>query len=277
VKSHPDSGNETVLYAESRWAFFDQYGQPTAQPKPSQLGFPENAEILWGKSQIRTVIYAPWNGQRRSRDADRICIEKGSVLVIKCDQTVDPAAFTAGVGQYKAEGFGRVLVNPEFLSSNDEGRLDLILREAEADAPPPKSSSDSGPPLSGQDKQLLGWLSIQHSQRVRREEILTKVNAFVCGNGQVFRDISPSQWGQIRAEAARAKDVPGLDRALFADKTGLLMHGVSEEKWRKGGARKALHEELERNAACGPVYALRLAAAMQKTVQQKSTDRGNAE
>ena len=76
-----------AVYADSRLIFLNDSGEPTYQPKPSDLGI--DGTIVWEKSQIRTFQYAPWNGKRQSYDTDRCGVEKGSVFVVRLKDGVD--------------------------------------------------------------------------------------------------------------------------------------------------------------------------------------------
>ena len=110
--------NLLIIYAESRLIFLDNDGQPTYQPSFGQLvGRKETGKdeekILWGKSQLRTFQYAPYNYQRRCFDTDRCGIEKGSVIVIQLKDKVDISGLPTHLGSYLNEGFGKVIYNPK--------------------------------------------------------------------------------------------------------------------------------------------------------------------
>ena len=108
-----------LVYADARLIFLDKYGFPTFQPNPKDLGF-ENGEIDWEMSQIRTFQYAPWNFKRQARDTDRCGIEKESVFYIK-QKGNDNVKYTEDdlVGSYQNEGFGKMIMNPAFLASEE--------------------------------------------------------------------------------------------------------------------------------------------------------------
>ena len=104
---------DITVYADGRLIFFDENGTPTFRPTAEQLGIC-NGIIDWTKSQIRTFQYAPWNGKRYSYDTDRCGIEKGSVFIVHVTDTPTDLS-SRYVGNYKNEGFGKVIYNPEFL------------------------------------------------------------------------------------------------------------------------------------------------------------------
>ena len=264
----PPPRSEVVLYAESRWAFFDEYGQPNASPDVADLGLPADAKILWDKSQIRTVAYSPWNAKRRCRDATRICLEKGSVIVMELGEGTWEADVEKGVGHYKAEGLGAVHVNPAFLRADTDGKSTISLhkgRPEESNFPPTLQAEqeDDNAPV------VLRWLQRQAENEKKKNKILTAVNAFVTKNGSKLSHISPSQWGQVREAAVKADTMDLLTNKLFGS-DGLLMHGVSETEWKKRGAREILRKELEDQASLGVIYAVRLASAMQKAKDASS-------
>jgi hypothetical protein len=88
---------------------------PTFQPTIKDFGL-DAGTINWKKSQIRTFQYAPWNFKRQASDADRCGIEKGSVIAIEQMQ----GALKPYVGSYQNEGFGKIIVNPDFLETDPQ-------------------------------------------------------------------------------------------------------------------------------------------------------------
>ncbi|MEL6135219.1 MAG: hypothetical protein AAFR59_17815, partial [Bacteroidota bacterium] len=82
ASSQANAPIETPIYAFSNLCFYDDLGNPTGMPSPKDLNLPENAKILWNKSRIRTRRYASYNKKRNARNADRLIIEKGSVIMI---------------------------------------------------------------------------------------------------------------------------------------------------------------------------------------------------
>src|SRR5699024_6023908 len=113
--------NQLVIYAKSNLCFIDETtGNYTAQPTAKQLCGDENAEILWKDCQVRSRNYKIWNRHRWNKDADRIIIERGSVFVLKLSKEVSSEFFSNGIGSHKNEGFGEVIINPDFLNSSKE-------------------------------------------------------------------------------------------------------------------------------------------------------------
>ncbi len=273
---------EISLYCESRLIFLDRYGQPTLRPGPEMLGLPpKSAKILWGKSQLRTSRYAPWNSKRCTMDADRICIDKGSVLVVQLDEPADLPTRITGIGCYITDGFGELLVEPGFLQTNDTRGLftDIVVPDEQAEA-----SSAEQTALPVPDDPLISWLDQQQTDHANNTLILNKINHFVRDNKQAFTGKFASQWGAIRTIAEQS--VNGLDllNNLFGDneaEPGYLMHGVAVEKWLKMGRRKILQDFIKKINRDSPdimiPLIIRLAAEMAKAGQgsQRKKEKNN--
>jgi len=174
--------NITLLYLNSRVALTDKYGNPTYDLKYLFNGL-KDANILYDKCQIKTSTFTPYNGARQTKDYERVCINKGSVIVL---ENVDIKNIPLHVGAYQSEGFGEVLVNPSFLGAksfkftkDDEANTDIL----------PKKVTTS----------LAEFLQ----KRVQKEQdkliILDKVDAFINNNKELYEKIKPSQWGKIRS------------------------------------------------------------------------------
>lgn len=244
-----DDGYVTV-YADGRLIFIDDNGEPTFRPTAKDLGL-DSGEIDWGHSQIRTFQYAPWNGKRKTRDADRCGIEKGSVFVIKdCKEQNFESKY---VGVYRNEGFGRVIYNPEFLdtaANASNGQAKFKLKDGEKEATEAKK-----PTLIPADKvnnsPLLNYINRAIRDKGEDEYIREKVNKFVDDNaGRFSGERFASQWGTIRTIAMQYKKSKDIKDKLFTqsdDKTkcGYLTHGVAKEQWDKRDKRTLLQKFVE--------------------------------
>ena len=121
-EEHAIESDRTYLYAESRLLFLDDNGQPVIRMDGKAYGM-EGANVDLKRSQIRTFRYSPYNFKRQSRDADRFGIEKGSVICLNRNiEEQEKAEIKKGIGLYLNEGFGKMLVNPEFLKTSEKGR-----------------------------------------------------------------------------------------------------------------------------------------------------------
>jgi len=234
------------VYAENRLIFFDQYGQPTFNPTGEQLGI-QGGKICWEMSQIRTFQYSPYNNHRKTRDTDRCGIEKGSVFCVTgttCSETEN------WVGSYQNEGFGKVLINPEFLEYTDDlGKAKYAITSDMASHQSKLLNSFS---IQTNDTPVLNYLTQQKLYNENQQFIYEQVNSFVKNNERNFKEDSfASQWGTIRSLATQIKtkyfnlnqqeQKDLLLKKLFEEKDdpvthkkigiGYLKHGVAAEKW----------------------------------------------
>jgi len=268
-------GSELVVYAEGNLCFLDAFGQPTYQPDPvKDFGLPSGSSILWDKSQIRTDCFAPWNHIRKSRDLERVCIDKGSVIVFQTPEKWDASQFQAkiahGVGIYRSEGMGEILVNPEFLMPQGPGDVHpkITVKKAEPghSAPVLMSVVEKDP----SDQALLEWVEYEVEHASNNRKVIEKVNELV--KQPIFRGIPASQWGAIRDIAQSSGDYSTMMEKLFEksergnrqeDKKrkkdpGFLMHGKSEKIWQEKERREKLQKKIEEvEARIGGMYAIR--------------------
>ncbi len=136
----------TLVYAESNLCFIDEStGQSTLHPTAEQLYLPKDAKINWDKSQIRGYSFSPWNSRRNTTGVQRHCIAKGSVFYI--DGVVTLPSRNKLVGEYIAEGFGRVIYNPEFLEGNAEHKSVLKFEKFNKDVGINAGAADIKSPL----------------------------------------------------------------------------------------------------------------------------------
>lgn len=248
------NGPRIAVYADSRLIFLDDAGQPTLQPSASQLGL--DGKIDWTLSQVRTFQYAPWNGKRQTRDADRCGIEKGSVFFVECN-SVPPAS--KYVGSYNNEGFGKVIYNPDFLrSKGDNGKAACHLHNAEESKNTTTQETLGGTPL-------LDYIAASKKNFETECDIMAKVNDFVYEYRRLFSGISASQWGSIRKIAMSHPTKQGIINELF-DKTeirhhypspndneecdkpvnvGYLEHGVTAKEWQKKNRKEILRNFID--------------------------------
>jgi hypothetical protein len=245
----PTESQEWVIYAASRLCVFDRSGQLTTTPEPEALLLPPGSTVDFSKSQIRTFHYAPWNGALGRRDAARCGIEKGSVWVVKVPDGSDPIAWrkavAGGCGVYRAEGFGRMLLNPAFLDADEQGFTRLQLTEDDRKLAVAEIQTNGGI-ADAPDQPLISWVTDRSAKRQAQDKLLRRVNNFVANDSKIFSRISASQWGAIRALAVTATNKQDLHDKLFLDnKTennrqgvarvteigGFLMHGKSSKDW----------------------------------------------
>lgn len=260
VKSRPSQGDTLTVYADSRLIFLDaETGLPTLQPTPEQLGV-AGGEIVWEKSQIRIFQYTPWNFKRQCFDTDRCGIEKGSVFVIRNARSCPTTS--QYVGNYRSEGFGRVIYNPAFL----EGDLQTALASwklAKHDVTDAKTAVPSGEvQVLASDSALLCLVKAIHNAEIEEQNIFKKVNSWIHDdNEQNWKRFNSkrfaSQWGTIRSIATRRLMDGDRENAFDCiedellhyetnkERCGYLRHGVASHSWEEFGRLKAFKDFIE--------------------------------
>ncbi len=236
----PSEKNQTdfvTVYADGRLIFLTPNGETTFRPTADMLGIPGGV-IDWEHSQIRTFQYAPWNGLRSTRDTDRCGIEKGSVFVVICSQTI---YFTSKyIGSYQNEGFGKVIYNPYFLESNGKnGKTSINFMPSTLDTccQEDKTPSNDTPAITG-DTPLLKFILQKKEEDKTNNKIYEQVNSFVKSHSEKFRNDEKfaAQWGQIR-NIAMQSHINIKEKVIC-----YIGHGVAEEKWRKNKRKDILEK-----------------------------------
>lgn len=259
-----DQTHFSTVYADGRLIFTDpETGQCTFKPTVEQLGFDDDAEILWNATQIRTFQYAPWNGKRMTYDMDRCGIEKGSVFVVAHNESLDVASLPSYIGSFNQEGFGKVIYNPSFLKckkeSNGESIIDFTpfskgetldskkVEEKDYSDELTNNSAflyaDAYKKYKNIESQLGAYLSknIQDRSDILIQTIAERrkadaLDTFVYDIVKVFVDKKskdfngakfPSQWGTIRSMALA--DVE--NKSIQEDILNYIKHGVKKTDW----------------------------------------------
>lgn len=264
--SSKEKSEELVIYADGRLIFLDEYGLPTFQPKPEQLGFPENCDIVWEKSQIRTFRYSPYNFKRKCFDTDRCGLEKGSVLVVKLNSQVASDTLSCYIGSYQNEGFGKVIYNPEFLRTDDsEGKAEY----RPCSVTDRKEDSGNTQELN-RNNILLNYLIARKSEEELVLKSYKKVNEWVKTYFSLFKDKTfASQWGQIRSIAMQCVTKDEMLHRLFDNADAYLSHGVAEEKWKEYRRKDKLKDFVKTlNDAEVQMVMVNLAAEMAKKCRE---------
>lgn len=208
----------TYLYVNSSLALFENE-MPTFLPSKKSLGL-KNGDVDWGKTQIRTKIFTPYNSKRQNKDNARLVIEKGSVIALKNASKEDIEICLNGVGGFLSEGYGEFLINPDFLLK--EKSFKFIKSSPKYI----KTKSIS----AKKDENLIEFL--QNRKRNKENFIVLgkDVYDFINKNRQSFEKVTSSQWGQIRNMASfiNAKKQCVEEIEIF------ITYGASKEKWEKG-------------------------------------------
>jgi uncharacterized protein YqeY len=175
--------NELILYVNSRLALFNDEGNPSYELHHLFEGLTKE-NILYEKSQIRTSTFTPYNGARKTKDYERVCINKGSVIVL---QDVVKESIPEYVGAFLSEGFGHILLNPTFLLQNEFSLIESISKKQEKENLPTTSS-------------LALFLRKKEDEKQKQLSILNSVDKFINNYYEKFyKKIKPSQWGKIRS------------------------------------------------------------------------------
>ena len=254
------AGEVQTVYAAADLCFYDQYGH-FKRPTATDLGV--EGCIDWPRSQVRYRTYQSWNTHRWNRDADRWVVQRGSVFVLKEGATLSDNA-NGYVGSHYAEGFGRVLYDPGFLSATDGSyQRKIAVAPEEIHLPTPETGRTT-------DDQLLRLIAARRQRKKHRTQIDTWVNKFVREQGNRFgSEITKSQWGTVRNYAKHAANYDTLHTILFDENMGVLRRGQTEKLWR--GKYGILLEELENiDKNDHREYLMKLAAQMGKRAADKN-------
>lgn len=241
-----------TVYADGRLIFIDESGSASLRPTARQFGI--DGDIDWEKSEVRTFQYAPWNGKRQTRDADRIGFEKGSVFVIRVNGSL-PRPLPAYVGSYRSEGFGKVIYGWQLLQAADAtGRTELAVSQVKS------VERAAGGLLEGSG--LLDYLAMKKREQKADDYIYGQVNDFVGKYRKIFPPLMfASQWGTIRGIAMQNATLGDILKELY-DKTDVksrnetatdsrtsevvstayLTHGIAAKKWSERGRKEILRD-----------------------------------
>jgi hypothetical protein len=268
-----------LVYAESNLCFLDEYtGQSTFQPTAEQLGM-SGGTVDYSKSSIRTYSYSPWNFKRNVSNSQRNCIAKGSVFYVTIGEASSDSRMM--VGEYIAEGLGRVQYNPSFLEGNDEGILifEIMRNTKEENEEKPKVV-----PIKANIKTQLGitLLKKHDDQDIEKQIAQNVINALgkKDENWDLKNNITSSQWGNIRALATDYyKTGESYEKFLFAlfheaskeekdrgiKNAGMLTHGKMFDKlWDKNGRLEKLKNILDIHSQQSLVFVAKFASEMAK-------------
>jgi len=230
-----DTLNEVTLYAKSRIALVDESGNPTYDLKYLCDGLEyenenENGNIVskidYPKCQIKTSTFTPYNGAMQTKTYERICINKGSVIILNDVTQEQLDEIKRGVGLYLAEGFGEILINPSFLMERDG--FNLIKEEKRVDTE------------TREIKNSLGkFLRQREDAKQKKLTILNDVDDFIINNKSLYKNIKPSQWGKIRSICT--SEVDGFKEEI----EDYISHG--DKKWEKKQIKRLLEvsDDLE--------------------------------
>lgn len=264
------------IYAKSNLCFINYEGNYLLVPDESVLqkfGFPAGTKVVTAKTKIRNRIYQSWNRERDNRNEDRHIIERGSVLAIDLPVAASVPSF---IGSLQSEGFGEILVNPDFLEGSG-AQLPFVLTKPEKEP----LASVKYAPVEDTSAILIQRLQTKAKEKEMFLNIDEAVNAFVQKNwSSNFKSVSASQWGVIRNAAKGVTRYDAAETLLFNEEgdnqpIGFLFRGRSEAVWRKG--RSALKEfiEMYKNNFDPLLLLQKTASEMAKKAQQNKKKHSN--
>ena len=271
--------DHVLIYLCSDLALTDPAtGQPTLSPQSAHFGLDGEPDLT--HTFLRARRYSPFNAHRQRPDLERQVLAAGSVLAFRCQATLDldevRTRLKHGVGLWRQDGLGQVLVNPAFLSSE---KLSVLEPE---DRDPPQAAAPGG--------ELAAWLRQRHDRQQQDEGAFRTAREWE-GKLAKFSRRGPgrAQWGAVREVASTAASGEELITRLFTGKPeegdaedkmrGLLYVGARSRAWkvRVGGdeAVKIFHELAAGHGedAALPTVVRLLAARMAKLAEQQERDR----
>lgn len=257
---------DLIIYAESDLCFLDSFGQFTGIPSGEDLTGSNENVILWEKSQIRTRKYPVWNGKRQSKEADRIVIEKGSVFIAKIEKAIPEGFYDKGIGVLKSEGYGQVIINPDFLPVGPEKLIEPFFKLSGFKMEPQYPVISGLPPSS----MLIKALKNRKSEYDINQKVKSEVEKFIRECKNVLKDPNKSQWGTIRGYAKQSANFEAFWKITFEKDLGFIHRGKSEIQWRKAGEElKNKLEDLKKTYGEAFVmdFVQKLATEMPKTKQ----------
>jgi hypothetical protein len=194
ISKEADLAKEVVLYCNSRLALVDERGNPTLELKHICEGLSE-ANTVYAKTQIRTTSFTQYNTARAAKDYERVCINKGSVIVLQNITDEQLQKIKNGVGAYLSEGFGEVIINPGFLLEPDFAFKPRPKGEIKKDEREKITQIFSNTTVQ--------FLANRHNATIDMLDIANEVATFVATHKKsTFSNIKPSQWGNIRSIAS---------------------------------------------------------------------------
>lgn len=286
-----DNGDAIVLVlCASEVEAHDAAGRPGAIPAATELGLPVDWRLDHARTFVRRVRWAPFNGHWRRRDVERIALEAGSVLAYRgpaaaLDLRLARGTAAAGVGSHRAEGLGRVILQPALLGVR-AGAREGATATALGFLPVTETAVEAGL-VPWPDDPLGAWARARHDAGNRRAEAHALAERFVKGlPPKLLRGSKDfpgaSQWRRLAQEGSSriGRGVGAhadLRAALFRADAGLCVHGVSKRQWNrevKGGQSlvdllgERLSESLPDADIIGPLVAALVGASVAHAINQ---------
>lgn len=269
------AADRLVVYAISDLALRDaETGSPTLVPEASVLGLPEGLRLCLEASSLRTRRYTPFNGHRRRPDLERQVIAAGSVLVFEGASGLDvdslKQSLRSGVGDYRQDGLGQVVVEPVMLAGDGPVQSDSTAQPVEAD---PDVGAEMPP------GELAAWLQRERGRDLAATQAFRRAREWKEEMARWQPPLPASQWSVIRSTALRARNRKQLLDDLFDEKRGATRTGVGKlrERWgaERGGKKRwqKLEELIENLDENHEVVCAALEQLAQRMVRQRREER----
>ena len=219
-------------------------GMPTLVPRAEDFGLKE-ASLIPGRCFMRSRSYSPWNAFYNCRMTERNVLCKGSVISFIVKDSADIESLqrdlSRGVGLYREEGMGQVLVNPEWLLQPP------VLRKARAHEPKGIIPSDEWKsPLilflrEKTEQQDLSRRAFEDGLKWAKEWF--QLSEKIARTGQMVP--GKSQWSAIRSLADR---FAGDRKSLLNSLEEFCTKGIRRKKWqsvvRESGKETCLYDRI---------------------------------
>jgi CRISPR/Cas system CSM-associated protein Csm3 (group 7 of RAMP superfamily) len=213
--------NTLSIWLQSDLCLLDNHGQPNLFPQCLSMLDDQlpKASLDLSQSFIRKRSYNVWNAFKRGYDTERHVIVAGSVLTYQLEIPLthdQNQLLMSGVGLYRENGLGQVLVN----------RPHTLLDSFNVKATIEVKTSSTLPAVS---HPLVGWLISQHEGKTGFDDIRQKskyaaktLYSFYESNRRMLGldngiavGPSKSQWGSVLAAAKTANSNKSLKEKLF--------------------------------------------------------------
>ncbi len=223
-----DKATGSILYAESNLCFINDFGEFTACPTVEQLTGDDNNKIKinWEKSHIRFRRFMPYNQFRQNWDAERLIIEKGSVFFFNNEVQFDENLLKKGIGCFVTEGYGRVILDPDFLTKKE---IDIFKEEDTS------SNNTYNDEIENKEYEKTGsnlLMSLIHNKQEENlsKQIQEKVNEYVDKDNKnnFSSSITASQWSRVYNATKMITSTYTLDMVLED-----IQKGKSKEIWKE--------------------------------------------
>lgn len=229
IDSFKPDDNLTYLYAKSRIALFDEFGNPILLRNAYDLGL-KSGQIDFRNSHIKVGNYIPYNAKKISCEMMRYFIKKGSVITIRnLDKDEKIPKY---IGSFQNEGFGAILVNPKFLNVDSSNENFDIAKNNEKLVKFKKAQIKN---TKEPQTNLIKFLSKKEREDTQFLELVDKVEAFK----NKVKTPTNSQWSAINNFAISSKN----DDEMIKNIEKFISSGVSKKDW--DGCRKDFIEKIK--------------------------------